>query len=176
MKIIVLYGLPGIGKLTVAKELAKITNHKLFHNHLTYEAVYSILDRKDKDFWDIVNKMRFNLFKVALQKKVNLIFTTCYSGKESDKFIKGLISFAKKEKINLKFVHLICNEDELIKRISNEDRKKYNKLTSKKEIRKQIKKMGINLEIPYSKSFNINNTKKSPKAVAKMIAQEFKLK
>lgn len=176
MKIIVLYGLPGVGKLTVAKELAKITNYKLFHNHLSFEAVLSILDMKDKDFWKHVSKIRFALFKAASDKKVNLIFTSCYEGKHSDEFFKKLISFSKKEKVQLKFVHLFCNEEEMLKRISSEDRKKYNKLTSKKGIKKKMKKHTNKLSIPYVKSFEIDNTKKLPKAVVKIIVNKFNLK
>ena len=32
MKLVFIYGLPGVGKLTVAKELSIITGYKLFHN------------------------------------------------------------------------------------------------------------------------------------------------
>ncbi len=35
MRLVFIYGPPGVGKLTVARELAALTGFKLFHNHLT---------------------------------------------------------------------------------------------------------------------------------------------
>ena len=37
MKLIFLHGLPGVGKLTVAREFAKLTGFKVFHNHLAVD-------------------------------------------------------------------------------------------------------------------------------------------
>ena len=39
MKLVILYGPPGVGKLTVGRELAARTGFKLFHNHLTVDLV-----------------------------------------------------------------------------------------------------------------------------------------
>jgi hypothetical protein len=44
MKLIFLYGLPAVGKLTVAKELASATSFKLFHNHLAVDLLLSVFD------------------------------------------------------------------------------------------------------------------------------------
>jgi broad-specificity NMP kinase len=44
MRLIFLYGLPGVGKLTVARELAEFTGFKVFHNHLTVDLVGSVFD------------------------------------------------------------------------------------------------------------------------------------
>ncbi|MFH1209967.1 MAG: shikimate kinase, partial [archaeon] len=42
MKLIYIYGPPAVGKLTVTKELAKLTNFKIFHAHLTADYVSSV--------------------------------------------------------------------------------------------------------------------------------------
>jgi tRNA uridine 5-carbamoylmethylation protein Kti12 len=42
MQLIFLHGLPGVGKLTVARELAKLTGFNVFHNHLAVDLVESI--------------------------------------------------------------------------------------------------------------------------------------
>ena len=44
MKLIFLHGLPGVGKLTVARQLAALTGFKLFHNHLTVDLVTSVFE------------------------------------------------------------------------------------------------------------------------------------
>jgi tRNA uridine 5-carbamoylmethylation protein Kti12 len=35
VKLIFISGMPAVGKLTVAQELAKLTGYRPFHNHLT---------------------------------------------------------------------------------------------------------------------------------------------
>ena len=47
MKLIVIFGPPAVGKMTVGKELSRITKLKLFHNHMSIELV-----NKFFDFWN----------------------------------------------------------------------------------------------------------------------------
>ena len=42
MKLILPYGPPGVGKMTIAKELAAITGYTLFHNHMLLNALSDI--------------------------------------------------------------------------------------------------------------------------------------
>ncbi|WP_433744437.1 hypothetical protein [Paenibacillus amylolyticus] len=39
MKLVIIFGPQAVGKMTVGQELEKITNLKLFHNHMTIELV-----------------------------------------------------------------------------------------------------------------------------------------
>jgi len=39
MRAIVLYGLPGVGKLSIARGLAQLRGYRVFHNHLVFDAV-----------------------------------------------------------------------------------------------------------------------------------------
>ena len=42
MKLVILFGNLAVGKMMVGQELTKITNLKLFHNHMTIEPVIEI--------------------------------------------------------------------------------------------------------------------------------------
>ena len=42
MRVVVLSGLPGVGKLTVAKEMARLWGYRVFHNHLVFDAVEAL--------------------------------------------------------------------------------------------------------------------------------------
>ena len=42
MKLVLLFGDCAVGKMTVGQELAKITDLRLFHNHMTIEPVLEI--------------------------------------------------------------------------------------------------------------------------------------
>ncbi|MDF2884003.1 MAG: hypothetical protein K0R54_4569 [Clostridiaceae bacterium] len=43
MKLIIIFGPHAVGKMTVGQELSKITNLKLFHNHMTIDIVNDLL-------------------------------------------------------------------------------------------------------------------------------------
>ena len=47
MKLIFLIGDAAVGKMTVGQELMKITELRLFHNHMTIEPVIEIFGRYD---------------------------------------------------------------------------------------------------------------------------------
>ena len=88
MKLIVLYGPPAVGKLTIAKELSRRTGYKIFHNHLTIDLVESIFTWGTKDFNNLVSKYRLELIEAAAARNVNLVFTIVYAGISDDQFIK----------------------------------------------------------------------------------------
>ena len=57
MNLIFMYGPPGVGKLTVARELSQLTGYKLFHNHLVVNLVYAVFDFKTKPFVELREKI-----------------------------------------------------------------------------------------------------------------------
>ena len=44
MKFVLLFGPPAVGKMSVGRELEKITGLRLFHNHMTIELVVPFFD------------------------------------------------------------------------------------------------------------------------------------
>ena len=44
MNFIIIYGPAAVGKMTVGKELSKLTGYKLFHNHMSIEFVLQFFD------------------------------------------------------------------------------------------------------------------------------------
>lgn len=47
MKLVFIFGDGAVGKMTVGQELAKITDLRLFHNHMTIEPVLAVFGRYD---------------------------------------------------------------------------------------------------------------------------------
>jgi len=76
MKLIIIFGPPAVGKMTVGKELSKITNLKLFHNHMSLELVNNFYDFGTPDFRRLSREIRFSIFRsVAASDLEGLIFT-----------------------------------------------------------------------------------------------------
>ena len=63
MKLVVIFGPPAVGKMTVGFELAKLTGLKLFHNHLTIELVLNFFDFSAPQFNKLVGEFRRRIFE-----------------------------------------------------------------------------------------------------------------
>ena len=70
MKLVFILGDAAVGKMTVGQELMKITDLRLFHNHMTIEPVIEIFGRYDgkTDLWEYTNIPSRNL-AWSVQKK-----------------------------------------------------------------------------------------------------------
>lgn len=181
MNLIILYGPPGVGKLTVAKELSKITNYKLFHNHVTFDAVSTFFGPGTPEFFRHLAQIRIYLLKSAIKKGLNgTIFTFVYrygSGRarEDDKFIKRIIKMIKKSNGNVFFVRLHCEQNLLKRRIKHPNRRFFKKVHKLKTLKTMLKKYNLYKDIPYVDSLVIDNTKLKPRSVANRIKEFFKL-
>lgn len=176
MKLIFIYGPPAAGKLTVAKELSKITGYKLFHNHLTADIVNSLFEYGTDFSFKLKEKVYLLLIEAAAKEKVNgVISTFCYSNPEDDKFIKNIIEKVEKYGGHVDFVQLYPDNKELFKRVKGNSRKKFGKLKSIKGLKKTMKKWDLFTPMPFAKSLKIDNTKLNPKKAALMIKKYYKL-
>jgi cytidylate kinase len=76
MKLVILFGPPAVGKMTVGQELAKRTGLRLFHNHMTIDLVLNFFEFGTKDFSRLNSLFRDEIFKAAAASELpGLIFT-----------------------------------------------------------------------------------------------------
>ena len=77
MKLVLIVGDGAVGKMTVGQELAKITDLKLFHNHMTIEPVLEIFGEFNTD---VILKMRYLIFEeFAKTNNYGMIFTCMWA-------------------------------------------------------------------------------------------------
>lgn len=62
MKLIFIYGLPVMGKLTVAQELMAITGYKVFHNHLVVDTLLSVFEFGSPEFVELREQFWLSIF------------------------------------------------------------------------------------------------------------------
>lgn len=175
MKLVILYGPPAVGKLTVAKELAALTGYKLFHNHLTVDVVASLFTFGTSVFWEQVRHMREYLFEAAAKNNVNLIFTFVYAAGEDDEIIHNYINIVEKHGGEVCLIQLKASIEELKKRIVMKNRTHYRKMTKTDELQKWVAKYDLFSHIPARQSFVIDNNNLSPLEVARQITAHFRL-
>lgn len=76
MKFVLITGPQAVGKVTVGQELAKITELKLFHNHMTIDLVSHFFDYDTKEEKRLLNLFRQEIFEeVANSNLYGMIFT-----------------------------------------------------------------------------------------------------
>src|SRR5712664_1427209 len=79
MKLIFLYGLPGVGKLTVACELETLTGFRVFHNHLAVDLLESVFEFGSQPFVELREMIWLAVFSQAAESKLaGLIFTFAF--------------------------------------------------------------------------------------------------
>ena len=73
--LVYLYGPPASGKLTIAERLVPLTGYRLFHNHLTVNAIRSVFEFGSPMFTEVLHRVRLDVFTAAMQTGISVIFT-----------------------------------------------------------------------------------------------------
>jgi len=130
MKLILLYGPPAVGKLTIAKEIARLTGFKVFHAHLTVDLVEAIFPRGTPSHSKLIWDIRYAVFAEAAQAHIDgLIFTMVY-GRNREQSIARCVEVVEPFGGEVCFVHVHCHAETLRQRVVREDRKQHGKITS----------------------------------------------
>lgn len=178
MKLIVLYGPPGAGKLTVSRELYKITGYGVFHSCLTRDLLGAVLGSHNDELGGLLFKYRAEFIELAARNKIKgLIFTFGYSNTRADKaFVRKITSIVERGGGHIYFVQLLPSISELRRRVREPSRRRYDsKAKTVRELERNILKHDMFTPIGSAKSLNIDNTNISARRVAKIIKSTYKL-
>lgn len=175
MKLIFIYSSPAVGKLTVANEIAKRTNFKVFHNHLTIDAVTPVFEFGTEPFGKLVSLFRAELIAEAARRDVDLIYTFCYAKDSDDSHIERITKVVEENGGEICFVMLTADKDEIEKRLQAESRKASAKMKDVKMLNEIWKKHDLFSPVPQRESLIIDNTNVSAENAAKIIIKHLKL-
>jgi hypothetical protein len=139
MKVIMLYGAPGAGKLTTAKALQRLTGYRLFHNHLTVDLVASVFDFGTAAFAELRERIWLDVMQRAAREHVKgLIFTFVFEPTVLPDFIERLTAALETEGATLLPVELQCETEENLRRVLAPERGAYLKTRDTKLVRSGI--------------------------------------
>ncbi len=178
MKLVAIYGPPGVGKLTVARELARITGFKLFHNHLTVDFVGSIFEHGSEPYRRLIAEYRTQMLEEAARAGIRgVIFTFIYRNtKDNNDVIFDAVRRLGRLGVKPVFVQLRCSEAVLLKRLSSRTRSGTSKITSASVLRREYRGRDLFETVPMVDTLTIDNTSVTPKRAAEMIARHYGLK
>lgn len=175
MKLILIYGSPAVGKLTVANEIAKQTDFKVFHNHLTIDAVAPVFEFGTKSFWKLVHLFRIEVISEAARQDQNLIYTFCYAKGSDDAHVAEVTKAIEENGGEICFVLLSAEKCVIEKRLLEESRLSYSKMKNIELLHKIWDENELFSPVPEQTSLIIDNTSISAENAAKMIIEHFNL-
>jgi adenylate kinase len=136
VKLIFIHGLPGVGKLTVARELAKLTGFRVFHNHLSVDLAESVFEFGSPPFVELREKVWLEVFiRAAAANLDGLIFTFAFDRTVRGSFIENTREVIESSGGEILFVELRCSTEELETRIEHPSRRGFGKLSSVEQFR-----------------------------------------
>ena len=178
MKLVLIIGAGAVGKMTVGQELMKITNLRLFHNHMMIEPVIDIFGYFKVD---TILKLREIIFDDFVKSESEgMIHTLMWAfDMESDReYVNNLVSKFDEvycvELIASQEVRINRNktENRLANKASKRDIQASNNRLLNEDKHRLISNKG---EIPFKNYLRINNENISAKEVASMIKKTFNL-
>ncbi|MCJ8007336.1 AAA family ATPase [Lederbergia wuyishanensis] len=186
MKFVLIVGPQAVGKMTVGQELEKITDLKLFHNHMTIEMVTPFFSYGTDAGKRLVKLFREEIFKeVANSDLPGLIFTyvCAFNMKEDLDYMDEICQIFESKGGTVYFVELEADVEERLERNKSPHRlvqkpTKRNIEWSERDLLKSMEKYRLNSiegEINREHYLRINNTNLGAEEVAKMIKEEFQL-
>ena len=186
MKFIIITGPQAVGKMTVGQELVKITDLKLFHNHMTIELLTKIFDYSRETFRKLNEEIRVRIFEeFAKSEQEGMIFTTTWDFNSDDDWnmIYRFIDIFKKNSADIYIVELESTLEKRLERNKTENRLQHKASKrdiewSEKDLLNSLKKYRFNSnenEIKEENYIRIDNTNLSAKDVEKEIKIKFKL-
>ena len=174
-----------VGNMTVGQELMKITDLRLFHNHMTIEPVIEIFGAHNST---AIRRLREVIFEeYAKSDNYGLIFTymMAFEMQSEWDYLEHIRQIFLKEKPDTEFyyVELVAPQDVRLTRNITENRLK-NK-ASKRDIEVSNQRLinddnhhrcvSYDGEVPFENYIKIDNTNIPPEKAAMMIKERFNL-
>ncbi len=181
MKLLFMIGNTSVGKMTVGQELAKITDFRLFHNHMTIEPVLEIFGDLKRG---VVSRLRDVIFEeFAASNNYGLIFTymwafDCRSDWDYVEHVKTIFNLSDED---IYYVELIAPQEVRLQRNVTENRllnkasKRNIEASSQRLINDDARFRCVSNpgEIPFANYLRIENEHISPPEAANIIKKHF---
>ena len=179
MKLVIIIGSGAVGKMTVGQELMKITDLRLFHNHMMIEPVIDVFGCFHGA---VIQRLREVIFEEFLKSEnAGMIFTFMWAFDMPSDYEYILNVASKFDEIYC--VELIADREVRLERNKTENRLS-NKASKRDLAASEARLMNeeanhrlISLpgEIPFENYIRIDNTNLSPEETARIIKERFSL-
>jgi hypothetical protein len=183
MKLVLLFGDTAVGKMTVGQELAKITELRLFHNHMTIEPVIDIFGYYDSKTILRLREVIFEEFSKSMNYGMVFTYMWAFDQKSDWDYIESVCEIFRGHEAEIYYVELVAPLEVRLQRNRSENRLKHKATKRDIEISnrrllddfKKYRCTSNEGEICYENYMKIDNTNLLPETVANMIKERFDL-
>ena len=186
MKFVMISGASAVGKMTVGRELERMTGFRLFHNHMSNELVSTFFDFGTPAFERLVRLIRMGIFReVAASELKGLIFTYAWAFdiEEDEAFITEVTDLFRMAGAEICMVNLYADLATRLERNRHETRLK--EKPSKRDVEFSEKALRYDTdhyrevatvaELAKWGMIQIDNTNMNPEDTARKIRAHFNL-
>ena len=183
MDLMIIIGSGAVGKMTIGQELTKITDFKLFHNHMIIEPLLEIFGGFQGS---LIEKIRNDIFDEFIKTEYQgLIFTymMAFDLPSNWEYIRNLSAKFEATGGTVYYVELVADQEVRLRRNRTDNRLK-NK-PSKRNLNisddrliyedKHYRLESFEGEIPFDNYIRIDNTFLEPSVVASLVKDHFHL-
>ena len=186
-KLVIILGPHAVGKMTVGQELCKITDLRLFHNHMSIELIRKLFAHSEPEWQELNNTIRNTVFELfARGDFAGLIFTyMCDFDMQSEfDYLDSVMSIFKQNGAECHVVELCADFDVRLERNKTENRllhkeSKRDLEWSEREMRKTSGEHRLNSydgeKLPFESYLKLDNTHIEPSNAARIIKDHFDL-
>lgn len=185
-KLVLITGPQAVGKMTVGQELTKITNLKLFHNHMSIDLVSNFFSYGTEIGRNLVTKIRMEILEaVAKSDSEGIIFTVvmAYDCEEDVEQMEKMKNLFKENNGEVYYIELQAPLEIRMERNKTENRKKHKPSKRDEEFSERLllrsdiafRTESEEGEVTEKNYLKIDNTNISAKRVAKIIKEKFNL-
>lgn len=185
MTLIIITGAPASGKMTIGQELVKLTDYKLFFNHMSLDLVHKFFDFGTEPFIRLDDLIRFAFFEeIAKSDLKGLVFTAAiaYDKPDDIEYTYKINEIFKAQNAKVRLVSLETTLEERLKRNKTENRLKHKPLKRDLEFSEQLLLANTENRMVYEDGdlegidvLKIENTEVTAEKVALMIKERFQL-
>jgi len=183
MKLVLIIGNSAVGKMTVGQELMKITDLRLFHNHMSIEQVIEIFGYFHKKASDRIRDVVFEEFAASGGYGLIFTFMWAFDQQEDWNYIEHVMDIFRPYNTEFYFVELVAEAETRLHRNRTENRlrnkaSKRDITVSERRVMEYDEKYRLESmegELPFEHYMKIDNTNIPAPAVAEQIKERFGL-
>ena len=183
MKLVWIIGDAAVGKMTVGQELMKITDLRLFHNHMTIEPVIEIFGSYQGRVITRLREVIFEEFAASEQSGMIFTYMWAFDAPSDWEYVRHVSDLFAAHGADIYYVELIAPQEIRLQRNASENRLAHK--ASKRDIEtsnqrllnddRHFRCVSHEGEIPFENYLRIENTDIPAAQAAQMIKERFGL-
>jgi shikimate kinase len=171
VQVIFLYGPMGVGKLTIGREIARLTGLKLIHNHLIVDLVTTLFQHESEAYFRLLRQIRQDVFVAASREGVHFVCTGVYRNTpDQNASLRRMLEPVYEVGGTVLFVKLTCDHEVWLGRVQSESRGALRKITDPLIVQGLLETFDLHATAPFEPHLTIDTTTLSPTEAAAQIA------